>query len=122
MLIAEKMLAAQTVLNSFGSCRTSSNTSASKYTQIISLEFDYAGVISGASIQAILLEKSRLVNYTDRRKGEGSFEIFSQIVYGCNEDEAKEWKLHQVEKFPDDDSGSSYFSHQVCIYFGFNIL
>ena len=108
------MLASQTILSSFGSCRTSVNGNGSKFTQIISIEFDYAGTISGASIQGILLEKSRLTNFAERRKGESTFNVFAQLVYGCSEEEGKLWSLPKT--FPDSgEKGGveTYFSHKV---------
>ena len=105
------MVATQTVLSSFGSCRSSQNGSASKFTQIVSIEFDYGGTISGANIQGILLEKSRLTNYSERKKAESGFSIFSQMVYGCNEDEAKLWSLPKT--FPGEGGKETYFSHKV---------
>ncbi|XP_075245104.1 unconventional myosin-XVIIIa-like isoform X2 [Convolutriloba macropyga] len=113
LVTTDKMLASQTILSSFGSCRTSVNGNGSKFTQIISIEFDYAGTISGASIQGILLEKSRLTNFAERRKGESTFNVFAQLVYGCSEEEGNLWSLPKT--FPDSgEKGGveTYFSHK----------
>ncbi|CAG9818731.1 unnamed protein product, partial [Phaedon cochleariae] len=59
LLSVEKLTALWTVLESFGNCKTTMNTNATKFTQIFSLDFDQSGLIASASLQILLLEKTR---------------------------------------------------------------
>ena len=47
----EKLNSMFTLLDAFGNSRTILNTSATRFTQITSLDFDHAGQIAAASIQ-----------------------------------------------------------------------
>ena len=78
IVAADKILASQTLLASFGCCRSPMNTNASKFTQIISLEFDYAGVITGGSIQG---KHHRNVLSSYHEFQDGSLRYFAS-VYG----------------------------------------
>lgn len=49
--IAEKWQAVYTILEAFGNCATSMNSNASRFSQIVSLDFDQAGQVASASIQ-----------------------------------------------------------------------
>ena len=40
-----------TLLDAFGNSRTVMNTSATRYTSLLSLDFDHAGIIASASVQ-----------------------------------------------------------------------
>jgi myosin-18 len=48
---AEKWQAVYTILEAFGNSSTSMNTNASRFSHIISLDFDQAGQVASASIQ-----------------------------------------------------------------------
>ncbi|CAH1380073.1 unnamed protein product [Tenebrio molitor] len=79
ILTVEKLSALWTVLESFGNCRTVMNTNATRFTQIFSLDFDQSGVIASASIQILLLEKSRIAR---RVEGETTFHIMQRLLSG----------------------------------------
>lgn len=51
LLTVERINAIQKILESFGNTRTLLNSNASRFTQIMSLDFDYSGVVVSASIQ-----------------------------------------------------------------------
>lgn len=78
-LTADKLTALWTVLENFGNCRTSMNTNATRFTQIFSLDFDQSGVIASASIQVLLLEKSRISRKSD---GETTFHVMQRLLSG----------------------------------------
>lgn len=78
-LTIEKLSAVWTVLESFGNCRTVMNTNATRFTQIFSLDFDQSGVIASASIQILLLEKSRIAR---KIEGETTFHIMQRLLSG----------------------------------------
>ena len=48
---AEKWQAVYTLLEAFGNSATSMNANASRFSQIVSLDFDQAGQVASASIQ-----------------------------------------------------------------------
>ncbi|KAJ8348699.1 hypothetical protein SKAU_G00272880 [Synaphobranchus kaupii] len=56
---AEKWQAVYTVLEAFGNSATPMNGNASRFSQIVSLDFDQAGQVASASIQTMLLERLR---------------------------------------------------------------
>lgn len=79
ILTVEKLTALSNVLENFGNCKTILNTNATRFTQIFSLDFDQSGVISSASIQILLLEKTRIVR---RIESESTFHIMQRLIFG----------------------------------------
>ncbi len=77
----EKLMAVFTLLDAFGNARTILNTSATKYTQLFSLDFDHSGQIGAASIQVLMLERTRI---TRRPEGEPTFHVFYQMLAGID--------------------------------------
>ncbi|TSM28207.1 Unconventional myosin-XVIIIa [Bagarius yarrelli] len=77
---AEKWQAVYTILEAFGNCSTSMNGNASRFSHIVSLDFDQAGQVASASIQTMLLEKSRV---TRRPDGESAFNVFYYMMAGA---------------------------------------
>lgn len=55
------------------------NANATRFTQIFSLDFDQAGVVASASIQILLLEKSRISRKTE---GETTYHIMNRLLCG----------------------------------------
>lgn len=53
MVTIEKVNAISTLLESFGNSETGLNKNASRYAQILALDFDQYGMITSASIQVI---------------------------------------------------------------------
>lgn len=47
----EKINAINTVLEAFGNAKTCLNNNATRFTQILSLDFDHTGMIASASVQ-----------------------------------------------------------------------
>ncbi|KAI4886508.1 hypothetical protein NFI96_024884 [Prochilodus magdalenae] len=78
---AEKWQAVYTILEAFGNCATSMNTNASRFSQIVSLDFDQAGQVASASIQTMLLEKLRV---TKRPETESTFNVFYYMMAGAD--------------------------------------
>ncbi|KAL4657307.1 unconventional myosin-XVIIIa-like isoform X1 [Arapaima gigas] len=79
---AEKWQAVHTVLEAFGNCTTTTNSNATRYSQIISLDFDQAGQVASASVQTMLLERLRV---TRQPQGESTFHIFYYLMAGADE-------------------------------------
>ncbi|XP_051521870.1 unconventional myosin-XVIIIa isoform X7 [Myxocyprinus asiaticus] len=78
---AEKWQAVYTVLEAFGNSATSMNTNASRFSQIVSLDFDQTGQVASASIQTMLLEKLRVVK---RPEAECTFNVFYFMMAGAD--------------------------------------
>uniref|UniRef100_A0A8C9WKU3 Myosin XVIIIAa n=1 Tax=Scleropages formosus TaxID=113540 RepID=A0A8C9WKU3_SCLFO len=85
----EKWQAVHTVLEAFGNCTTPANANASRYSQIVSLDFDQAGQVASASVQTMLLEKLRV---TRRPGDESTFHAFYYLMAGA--DGALRTELH----------------------------
>uniref|UniRef100_A0A8C1QJP1 Myosin XVIIIAa n=1 Tax=Cyprinus carpio TaxID=7962 RepID=A0A8C1QJP1_CYPCA len=86
---AEKWQAVYTVLEAFGNCSTAMNVNASRFSHIVSLDFDQAGQVASASVQTMLLEKFRV---TRRPEAESSFNVFYYLMAGA--DAALKTELH----------------------------
>ncbi|KAJ7309093.1 hypothetical protein JRQ81_008411 [Phrynocephalus forsythii] len=71
----EKWQALYTVLEAFGNCGTSLNSNATRFSQIISLDFDQAGQVASAS--TMLLEKLRVAK---RPVNEATFNVFYYLL------------------------------------------
>ncbi|CAG9854343.1 unnamed protein product [Phyllotreta striolata] len=79
VLTLEKLSALWTVLESFGNCKTSMNTNATRFTHIFSLDFDQSGAISSASLQVLMLEKARITKKLDN---ETTFHVMQRLLSG----------------------------------------
>uniref|UniRef100_A0A5F9D624 Unconventional myosin-XVIIIa n=1 Tax=Oryctolagus cuniculus TaxID=9986 RepID=A0A5F9D624_RABIT len=73
----EKWQALYTLLEAFGNCPTSMNSNATRFSQILSLDFDQAGQVASASIQTMLLEKLRVAR---RPSSEATFNVFYYLL------------------------------------------
>ncbi|XP_027129419.1 unconventional myosin-XVIIIa isoform X2 [Larimichthys crocea] len=78
---SEKWQAVYTVLEAFGNASTCMNGNASRFSHIVSLDFDQAGLVTSASIQTMLLEKMRV---TRRPDGESTFNVFYYLMAGVD--------------------------------------
>uniref|UniRef100_UPI0037E8CD40 unconventional myosin-XVIIIa-like n=1 Tax=Semicossyphus pulcher TaxID=241346 RepID=UPI0037E8CD40 len=77
----EKWQAVYTVLEAFGNASTCMNGNASRFSHIVSMDFDQAGLVTSASIQTMLLEKMRV---TRRPEGESTFNVFYYLMAGVD--------------------------------------
>lgn len=85
----EKWQALSTLLEAFGNSPTIMNGSATRFSQILSLDFDQAGQVASASIQTMLLEKLRVAR---RPANEATFNVFYYLL-ACG-DAALRTELH----------------------------
>lgn len=80
VITVEKVNAINTVLEAFGNTKTCLNNNATRFTQIFSLDFDHTGMIASASVQMLLMEKTR----AGRRAGiDQTFHVLSRLVIGA---------------------------------------
>ncbi|KAM7051716.1 unconventional myosin-XVIIIb [Molossus nigricans] len=89
----EKIRATFTLLRAFGSVSTGHSRSATRFTMVMSLDFNATGRVTAAQLQTMLLEKSRVARQPE---GEGNFEVFSQMLAGLDLDLRTELCLHQM--------------------------
>ncbi|XP_055258429.1 unconventional myosin-XVIIIa isoform X13 [Moschus berezovskii] len=73
----DKWQALSTLLEAFGNSPTVMNGNATRFSQILSLDFDQAGQVASASIQTMLLEKLRVAR---RPVGEATFNVFYYLL------------------------------------------
>lgn len=73
----EKWQALATLLEAFGNSPTIMNGSATRFSQILSLDFDQAGQVASASVQTMLLEKLRVAR---RPASEATFNVFYYLL------------------------------------------
>uniref|UniRef100_A0A8D1L8B9 Unconventional myosin-XVIIIa n=1 Tax=Sus scrofa TaxID=9823 RepID=A0A8D1L8B9_PIG len=73
----DKWQALYTLLEAFGNSPTIMNGNATRFSQILSLDFDQAGQVASASIQTMLLEKLRVAR---RPAAEATFNIFYYLL------------------------------------------
>ncbi|NXI08272.1 MY18A protein, partial [Irena cyanogastra] len=73
----EKWQALYTILEAFGNSSTSMNGNATRFSQIISLDFDQAGQVASASVQTLLLEKLRVARHP---ANETTFNVFYYLL------------------------------------------
>lgn len=78
-LTIEKLGAIWRILENFGNCKTQMNSNATRFTQIFSLDFDQSGIVASASIQILLLERSRIGKRLDN---DSTFHIMYRMLAG----------------------------------------
>ncbi|XP_069801331.1 unconventional myosin-XVIIIa isoform X3 [Dendropsophus ebraccatus] len=78
---AEKWQAVYTILEAFGNSSSSLNGNATRFSQIISLDFDQTGQVASATIQTMLLEKLRVAR---RPENEATFSVFYYLLAGAD--------------------------------------
>uniref|UniRef100_A0A4W3ITE7 Myosin XVIIIA n=1 Tax=Callorhinchus milii TaxID=7868 RepID=A0A4W3ITE7_CALMI len=80
-ITVEKWQAVYSILEAFGNSSTSMNVNATRFSQIISLDFDQTGQVASASVQTMLLEKLRVAK---RPENEGTFNVFYYLLAGAD--------------------------------------
>ncbi|XP_071038996.1 unconventional myosin-XVIIIa isoform X1 [Parasteatoda tepidariorum] len=94
ILTAEKLKAVSTLLEAFGNCRTVLNSNATRFTELFTIDFDHSGQIISASVQAYMLERSRVGR---RPEGEPNFNIFYYLLAGADETLRKELRFENLQ-------------------------
>jgi len=95
ILNLERLSAINVLLEAFGNTRTIMNANATRFSQIFSVDFDHSGAICSASVQVLMLEKTRVVRRPD---GEPNFNIFYQMLAGLDSRLKKEFQLDNLSE------------------------
>ncbi|XP_052800270.1 unconventional myosin-XVIIIa-like isoform X12 [Mya arenaria] len=93
VLTVDKLNAVTVLLEAFGNSRTILNTSASRFAQLTTMDFDHNGQIVSAAIQVLLFEKTRVVR---RPEGEPTFHVFYQLLAGVDSKLRSELQLNNL--------------------------
>ncbi|XP_074151333.1 unconventional myosin-XVIIIb [Sminthopsis crassicaudata] len=89
----EKIRATFTILRAFGSVLTTHSHSSTRFSMVMSLDFNATGRVTAAHLQTMLLERVRVAQQPE---GEGNFAVFSQMLAGLDLDTRTELYLHQM--------------------------
>ncbi|XP_031804670.1 unconventional myosin-XVIIIb [Sarcophilus harrisii] len=89
----EKIRATFTILRAFGSVLTTHSSSSTRFSMVMSLDFNATGRVTAAHLQTMLMERIRVAQQPE---GEGNFAVFSQMLAGLDLDTRTELYLHQM--------------------------
>ncbi|NXD83300.1 MY18B protein, partial [Halcyon senegalensis] len=89
----EKIQAMFTVLAAFGSVTTGHSSSSTRFSMVLSLDFNATGQITAAHLQTMLLERGRVAQ---QPHGESSFNVFPLMLAGLDAAQRTMLHLHQV--------------------------
>ncbi|XP_051887771.1 unconventional myosin-XVIIIb-like [Pristis pectinata] len=89
----EKIQAMFTILRAFGTISTPQNNHTTRFSMVVSLDFDQLGRVSAAHLQTMLLER---IHVTQQQALEGTFNVFYQMLAGLDLSFRTELHLHHM--------------------------
>ncbi|XP_072443950.1 unconventional myosin-XVIIIb-like isoform X1 [Chiloscyllium punctatum] len=89
----EKIQAMFTILRAFGTRSSPHNDTTTRFSMVVSLDFNQAGLVCAAHLQTMLLER---IHVQQQPNGEGSFNVFYQMLAGLERSLRTELHLHQM--------------------------
>ncbi|XP_058014464.1 unconventional myosin-XVIIIb [Ahaetulla prasina] len=89
----EKIQAMFTVLRAFGTVSAGPNGASTRFSMVMALDFSASGRVTAAHLQTMLLERARVAQQPE---GEGTFNVFSQMLAGLDLDQRSTLHLHQM--------------------------
>ncbi|XP_065424958.1 unconventional myosin-XVIIIb isoform X3 [Chrysemys picta bellii] len=89
----EKIQAMFTILKAFGTVTTCYNGASTRFSMVMSLDFNATGRITAAHLQTMLLERVRVAQQPE---GESNFSVFSQMLAGLDMAHRTMLHLHQT--------------------------
>uniref|UniRef100_A0A803T6W4 Unconventional myosin-XIX n=1 Tax=Anolis carolinensis TaxID=28377 RepID=A0A803T6W4_ANOCA len=94
--IEKRVLDSNPVMEAFGNACTLRNSNSSRFGKYIQLQLNRSQLLTGASIQTFLLEKTRVAYQAPQER---NFHIFYQVAKGATEVERLEWSLPRGATF-----------------------
>ncbi|KAG1674301.1 hypothetical protein FOA52_013490 [Chlamydomonas sp. UWO 241] len=94
--VEEQVLESNPLLEAFGNAKTVRNDNSSRFGKYVEINFNAAGVISGAAVRTYLLERSRVVNVNNPER---NYHIFYQLCEGSSPEERARWKLRPAREY-----------------------
>ncbi|XP_015685323.1 unconventional myosin-XIX-like, partial [Protobothrops mucrosquamatus] len=94
--IEQRVLDSNPVMEAFGNACTLRNNNSSRFGKYIQLHLNRSQLLTSASIQTFLLEKTRVAYQAPQER---NFHIFYQIAKGATLDERQEWDLLESAQF-----------------------
>ncbi|XP_058090260.1 myosin-1-like isoform X2 [Magnolia sinica] len=94
--IEYEILQTNPILEAFGNAKTSRNDNSSRFGKLIEIHFSVTGKISGAKIQNLSYEQSRVVQCAE---GERSYHIFYQLCAGAPPALREKLNLKSVDEY-----------------------
>ncbi|XP_070591395.1 unconventional myosin-XIX [Erythrolamprus reginae] len=94
--IEQRVLDSNPVMEAFGNACTLRNNNSSRFGKYIQLHLNRSQLLTSASVQTFLLEKTRVAYQAPRER---NFHIFYQIAKGATQDERQEWDLLESTSF-----------------------
>ncbi|XP_026538518.1 unconventional myosin-XIX isoform X1 [Notechis scutatus] len=94
--IEQRVLDSNPVMEAFGNACTLRNNNSSRFGKYIQLHLNRSQLLTSASIQTFLLEKTRVAYQAPQER---NFHIFYQIAKGATLDERQEWDLLESAHF-----------------------
>ncbi|XP_015744230.1 unconventional myosin-XVIIIb [Python bivittatus] len=89
----EKIQAMFTVLRAFGAVSAGLNKASTRFSMVMALDFSATGRVTAAHLQTMLLERARVAQQPE---GEGTFNVFTQMLAGLDLDQRSTLHLHQM--------------------------
>ncbi|XP_074976223.1 unconventional myosin-XVIIIb isoform X1 [Caretta caretta] len=89
----EKIQAMFIILKAFGTVTTCHNSTSTRFSMVVSLDFNATGRITAAHLQTMLLERVRVAQQPE---GESNFSVFSQMLAGLDMAHRTMLHLHQM--------------------------
>uniref|UniRef100_A0A6J0T1N4 Unconventional myosin-XIX isoform X1 n=1 Tax=Pogona vitticeps TaxID=103695 RepID=A0A6J0T1N4_9SAUR len=94
--IERRVLDSNPVMEAFGNACTLRNNNSSRFGKYIQLQLNRSQLLTSASIQTFLLEKTRVAYQAPQER---NFHIFYQIAKGATLEERQEWSLLEGTEF-----------------------
>ena len=91
-----RILAANPFLESFGNAKTTRNNNSSRFGKFVELHFNRNYLVSGAHIEHYLLEKSRIIEQSDKER---NYHVFYRMCKGSPDSMKQALNLGDVSSF-----------------------